>query len=87
MIPEETKVAIVEVTEDEYKELAPAHNSCVNTDANQEETDAVMKIDAAFYHGDNVEGMDTKWVGRFTDQTNTSDITEVANFINARFYL
>lgn len=90
LIPEETKRAIVEMTDIEYEYFKPAHNFIVNSDAG-DGYDQTMVVNWAFADKGDTCDCDTdkerEYRGKWKDTLDVTDLSDVTHLIHCGFYL
>ena len=92
LVPEETKRAIVEMTEEEYKYFSQAHGFYVNSDEEEIKTEIVLVIDNALASNpEHIEYCDTdkqrEYFGKWTSDLDNTDLTGVDKLIHCGFIL
>jgi hypothetical protein len=94
LIPEETKMALIDLTEDEFNFLSKGHGYIINAgDYDEEATLAVNCISTAFTDKEEYRQYcdtpeDLQWFGKFVDKLiTTQDLTGVSKIISCGFYM
>lgn len=94
LIPEETILADVEMTEEEYKYFSQAHGFIINVGDDETKSDVVNVIGNALDENPDhikfcVSGKERKYFGKWkrTDIKDIEDITGFDKFIKCGFYL
>lgn len=92
LIPEETKQAIVEMSNEEYQFFSKAHNVIVNASDDEEGIDVANVISWAFSIDQKhkkycVTDAERKYFGQWTNDLDVQDIADVSKVIYSGFYL